>query len=176
MFKFSLPTLQRTLSSFFLVILLIISISLKSLANDSATEARKTHLEDIFIWKMSDELKLSAKEEKEFTEILKKLNKEKSELNKKIQMMADDLTENTPDATLKAYKKLIQDYNQCAIKEFEAVQKLLGNKKFVQYLKVKNELSNKMKSILIGEKVSTDKRETASKPLPKPKVIVEKAD
>jgi predicted transcriptional regulator len=175
MFKFSLPTVQRTPLSFFVFILLIISISLNSFANDNATEARKTHLEDIFIWKMSDELKLSAKEEKSFTEILKKLNKEKSELNKKIQMMADDLNENTSEATLKTYKKLIQDYNNCALKEFEAIQKLLGNKKFVQYLKVKNELSNKMKSILIGEKIA-DKRETASKPLPKPKVIVEKGD
>ena len=175
MFKFSLPTFQRTSLSFLILILLIISTSLNSFANDNATEARKTHLEDIFIWKMSDELKLSAKEEKSFTEILKKLNKEKSDLSRKIQMMADDLNDNTSEATLKTYKKLIQDYNNCALKEFEAVQKLLGNKKFVQYLKVKNELSNKMKSILIGEKI-TDKRETASKPLPKPKVIVEKAD
>jgi predicted transcriptional regulator len=175
MFDFSVTTVQRTPISFFVIISLIISISLSAFANDNATEARKTHLEDIFIWKMSDELKLSAKEEKAFTEALKKLNKEKSELNKKIQMMADDLNENTSEATLKSYKKLIQDYNQCSIKEFESVQKILGNKKLVQYIKVKNELSNKMKSILIGEKV-VDKRETASKPLPKPKVIVEKAD
>lgn len=175
MFNFSLPTELRKPSSFFLSLLLVTLISLNTFASDNATEARKTHLEDIFIWKMSDELKLSAKEEKAFTEVLKKLNKEKSELNKKIQMMADDLNDNTSEATLKTYKKLIQDYNQCSIKEFEAIQKLLGNKKFVQYIKVKNELSNKMKSILIGEKVS-EKRETASKPLPKPKVIVEKAD
>lgn len=177
MYNFSLPTfLNKTSSLVILIFTFLNFISFQALANsEAATEARKTHLEDIFIWKMSDELKLTAKEEKAFTEILKKLNKEKSELNKKIQAIADQLNDNTPEATLKTYKKLIQDYNQCAIKEFEAVQNLLGNKKFVQYLKVKNELSNKMKSILIGEKVQ-EKRETASKPLPKPKVIIEKSE
>ena len=60
------------------------------------------------------------------------------------------------------------------MEELESMKKLLGDKRLVSYLKIKSELTSKMKSILIGEKAS-DKREEA-KNLPAPKVIVERGD
>lgn len=149
-------------------------ISIPSLAANE-TELRKTHLEDIFIWKMSDELKLSAKEEKEFTEVSKNLNHKKSELNRQIQEMTATLSESSSEADLRKYKKLLQDYNEVSIAEFDSIKKILGAKKFVSYLKIKSELTGKMKSILIGEK-NTDKKEINSKSLPAPKVIVERGN
>lgn len=139
---------------------------------NSEVEAKKTHLEDIFIWKMSDELKLTAQEEKQFTEINKSLNKKKSEINKKIQDYVQNLKETDSELTLKNYKKLIQEYNQITISEFDSIKKLLGTKKFINYLKIKNELTSKVKSILVGEK-NAEKDEKKSKQLPPPKVIVE---
>lgn len=144
--------------------------------NASATteaELKKSHLEDIFIWKMSDELKLTASEEKKFTEIHRTLNKRKSELNKKIQESIINLKDKDNEQSLKAHKKLLQEYNQLSITEFDLIKSLLGSKKFISYLKIKNELTSKVKSILIGERANESKKE---KSLPPPKVIIEKGD
>ena len=72
-------------------------------------------VKSFFIWKISDQLKLTANEEKQFAEINKSLNKKKSELNKKIQEAVQNLNENDTTAQLKAYKKLVQNYNQISI-------------------------------------------------------------
>ena len=143
-------------------------------AASNEVETRKTHIEDIFIWKMSDELKLSAAEEKQFTEISHQLNKKKLELNKKIQDLVQSLNEKSNETNLKEYKKLLQEYNQVSITEYEQIKKIFGVKKFISYLKIKNELNSKMKSILAGDK--PDKKEASDKALPQPKVIVEKPE
>jgi hypothetical protein len=159
--------------SFFLLLFSLLIFSNKAIsANEN--DARKTHLEDIFIWKMSDELKLSAREEKQFTEVSKNLNRKKTELNHQIQQLTQALPENGSDAELRQYKKLLQQYSQLSVEEFDAMKKLLGPKRFVSYLKIKNELTSKMKSILIGEK-SSEKKDVP-KNLPAPKVIVERGD
>ena len=154
------------------VIILFFSIPAFTL---NETEARKSHLEDIFIWKISDELKLSAREEREFTEISKSLNRKKAELNRQIQELTQNLSETVTESQLRQYKKLLQQYNDVSITEFESIKKIFGPRKFVSYLKIKNELTSKMKSILVGEKVS-DKKEINTIVLPVPKVIVERAD
>lgn len=171
MFKFS----PLTNSTFLFILIFSISFNANSSNTTTATEAelKKSHLEDIFIWKMSDELKLTANEEKQFTDIHRALNKKKSELNKKIQESIQSLKEKDGEAALKAYKKLIQDYNQLSITEFDSIKNLLGAKKFISYIKIKNELTSKVKSILIGERMADNKKE---KDLPPPKVIIEKGE
>ena len=156
----------------YLVLILILSFSIRSFSTNNEAEIKKTHLEDIFIWKMSDELKLTAQEERQFTDINKQLNRKKSEINRKIQSSIQNLSEVDSDAALKKHKKLIQEYNDISVSEFESLKKLLGTKKFISYLKLKNELNSKVKSILIGEK-SAERDERKSKVLPPPKVIVE---
>ena len=155
-----------------LALMIIICFSICSFSSSNEAEVKKTHLEDIFIWKMSDELKLTAQEERQFTDINKQLNRKKSEINRKIQSSVQSLSEADSDIALKKHKKLIQEYNDLSVSEFESIKKLLGTKKFISYLKLKNELNSKVKSILIGEK-SIDRDEHRSKVLPPPKVIVE---
>jgi hypothetical protein len=157
----------------FLVLIFIFSINAYS---SNEAELKKSHLEDIFIWKISDELKLTAKQEKQFTEISKSLNKKKSELNKKIQEAVQNLKTTDSETQLKSYKKLIQEYNQISITEFDDIKKILGAKKFVSYLKIKNELNTKLKSILVGDKLADNKRDANAKPLPSPKVIIERSE
>lgn len=158
--------------SYLLSLLLIFSYTI-SYAAPAESDERKSHLEDIFIWKMSDELKLTTKEEKKFTEIHKALNKKKADLNREIQDSIQRLNDNSTEAELKKYRRLIQDYNQISLAEFDSIKTLLGDKKFVSYLKIKNELTSKVKSILIGDRTA-EKKET--KKLPAPKVIIEGQD
>jgi hypothetical protein len=138
----------------------------------SESDIKKTQLEDIFIWKMSDELKLTAQQEKAFTELSKSLNKKKSELNKQIQDAVQNLGSKNQEADLQKYRKLINEYSQLSVKEFDSIKRLLGNEKFTEYLKIKYELTSKVKSILVGDKPADKKDQPVS--LPPPKVIVEK--
>lgn len=142
----------------------------------SESEIKKNQLEDIFIWKMSDELKLTAQQEKTFTEISKDLNRKKSGINRQIQETIQSLNAKNQEPVLQKYRKLMGEYNQLSLKEFDSIKKLLGTQKFAEYLQIKNELTTKMKSILAGEKNgdrATEKKDAQAK-LPPPKVIVEK--
>lgn len=156
----------------YLALFFILSFAAHSYSSNNEAEIKKTHLEDIFIWKMSDELKLTAQEERQFTDINKQLNRKKAEINRKIQTSVQNLRESDSDAALKKHKKLIQEYNDISVTEFNSLKKLLGTKKFISYLKLKNELNSKVKSILIGEK-SVERDDNKAKALPPPKVIVE---
>ncbi len=145
-------------------------------SDESKNRAKKNYLEDIFIWKISDELKLTAKEEKSFSEIIKNLNQKKTDLNRKIQTELEALNSKAADVQLKKYRQLLQEYNQLTITEFDSVKKIFEAQKFIQYLKLKNELTNKMKSILAGEHSDSSKSSESSsdKKLPLPRVIIEK--
>lgn len=161
----------------FLIFLILAALfSRQVYSSQIEAETKKTHLEDIFIWKISDELKLSVEQEKKFTEINRSLNKKKSELNKKIQEAVQRLSAMSTDIALNKYKKLIQQYNQISLTEFEAMRQLLGTKNFISYLKIKNELTTKIKSMLIADKLGDSKKAAGNKPLPPPKVIIEKRD
>lgn len=156
-----------------LILFFLLSLPIVSFAT-SELETKKTYIEDIFIWRMSDELKLTASEEKKFTEIHKELNRKKSELNKEIQDVTQRLA--GPDETqVKKLRKLIQNYNQISLDEFDAMKKLLGLKKFAEYLQVKSELTSRVKLLLSGEKTNDkDKKEASNTKLPPPQVIIEK--
>lgn len=142
----------------------------------SDLDTKKSYLEDIFIWRMSDELKLSAAEEKKFTLIHKELNKRKAELNKAIQESTQALDQPS-EAQIKKLRQSIRSYNELSLSEFDSMKKLLGLKKFAEYLQVKSELTNKVKSLLSGEKNGDKDRKESANPnskLPPPQVIIEK--
>lgn len=158
-----------------LVVLLLSLLSFTAFAQAASDNTiKRNHVEDIFIWKMSDELKLSAKEEKAFTDINKNLNRRRAELNKKIQDLVSKLNESGDESALRDYKNLILEYNQLSVTEFDSIRKLLGNRKFVSYLKIKSDLNIRLKSILAGERPS-EKKEAKVK-LPPPRVIIEKSE
>lgn len=159
---------MRALFLFFLLMAPILSFGASS-----ELETKKTYIEDIFIWRMSDELNLSASDEKKFTEIHKDLNKKKSDLNKEIQEITQSLS-NPNEAKVKHLRKVIQSYNQISIEEFDSMKKLLGIKKFAEYLQVKLELTSRVKSLLSGEKVNDKEKKEEGAKLPPPQVIIEK--
>ncbi len=158
-------------------LLLILLLSSTATAAPADTDVKKTYLEDIFIWRMSDELKLSAQDERKFTDIQKNLNTKKSDLNKKIQEVTQQISDESKaqskktEALLKQYRRLLVDYSQLSLSEFDSIKKLLGAKKFSEYLYIKNELNNKVKSLLVGDK---DKKENPAPQLPPPQIIIEK--
>ncbi len=127
-------------------------------------------IEDLFIWKISDELKLSTSEEKKFGEIFKKLNKKKSDLvHEHDDIMARLAKVEGKDLkdVLKKYRDNLAETNKIPMQEFDEIKKLFGEDRIAKYLQVKRDLTNKVKNLL------TEKTERKESELPPPKVIEE---
>ena len=161
--------------SFFTVLLIpIFFLSLPSFA-ESAPTPKKNSVEDIFIWKVSDELKLSATEEKKFADIHRDLNKQKMQLAAQLQKLSFQSKENPQlpksraTVIIKDYKKTLMAYNNLSVQELDKMKALLGDIKFLDYLAIKQDINLKLKSLVLGE----DSKPKPAK-LPPPQIIEEK--
>lgn len=158
----------------FLTVLFSILISLPTLAQ-IAPAPKKNSVEDIFIWKVSDELNLSAADEKKFADIHRDLNKQKTLLSMQLQKLSFQSKENPglskarASEIIKDYKKTLTAYNNLSLQELEKMKSLLGDKKFLDYLAIKQDINLRLKSLVLGE-------EPKAKPtkLPPPQIIEEK--
>lgn len=140
----------------------------------SIAEVPKSKVEELFIWKMSDELSLNPGEEKKFSEMVRDLNQKKTDYNQQMQTQLDLMkvakTEKEKSQSLASYKKALQSYNGLSEEEITRAQKLLGVSRTVQYLQVKQDLTNRLKSLLANPEAIGTKKAA----LPPPNVIEEK--
>lgn len=182
------------LSVFILVFLVFTALS------THAEELRPANhkFEDLFIWKVSDELKLSVPEEKSFSDLIRSLNQRKSSLNDQIQATLKKISAASPassastagaanvastasaevaaknahkksmDKTLSEYRSELKALNNLNIEEIDQVKKILGSERAAQYLVLKNDLANQLRSKLMNP--DTDKSKAD---LPLPKIIEE---
>ncbi len=139
-----------------------------------ATAAEKRNkLEELLIWKMSDEMKLTPVEEKKFSGIVRDINKRKSQfsqdLQKSVEKMNAAKTDKEREDMLIQYRKGLQQYGRMAEEEFDRLKPLLGPGRMVQYILIKQDLTNRIKTMLLNPEASE-----TTKPLPQPKLIEEK--
>lgn len=150
-----------------LFILILVLFSFQAFA-----EEKKNQLEELFIWKTSDELKLSTSEEKKFTDIVKSLNKRKAELNQSLHDSVDRLatlkTTKEKETELGKYRKVLGTYNKISEEEYDKLKPILGTERLVQYLKIKQDLTGRIKSML-----ANPEKEKQKPQLPPPKVTIE---
>ena len=148
-------------------------------------------VEELFIWKMSEELDLSPKEEKIFSDKFRELNAKKNGLNNQLQQLVQNDSSpsdlNKAKDFLKKYQSLLTMGNRVGVEEVEAMAKILGPERTVRYLRIKHDLSGKVRTLLSqpsstrtapaistsqkGAEDSAKNKEGGS--LPPPKVIVE---
>jgi hypothetical protein len=158
--------------SFFIILFTFIFLSLQAIAADKPA-VKKNSVEDIFIWKVSDELKLSASEEKKFADIHRDLNRKKFDLSVQLQKLSKNsdaaVSKAKASEVIKNYKKTLIEYNNLSVQELDKVKELLGDQRFLEYLAIKQDINQKLKSLVLGE-------ETKLKPskLPPPQIIEEK--
>lgn len=135
--------------------------------------SKKNQLEELFIWKISEELKLSAVDEKKFSEALKKLNLQKQVLSQELEELTAGLINAKTDPErkikFKSYRKALLSYNTLAVTEVDQMQSIFGIQKLAKYMEIKMDLTNKVKSLLLN----ADKTQQEKKPLPSPQVIEE---
>lgn len=136
-----------------------------------ASQKTKLQLEDLLIWKISDELKLTPDQEKKVSEIIKTINKKKTENNSEIESLTKQVIksedEKSKNKAFSDLKKKLQQHGALASEELELIKGAVGIKKLGQYLEVKNDISEKVKSLIMP----SDKK--GGKKLPPPKVIEE---
>lgn len=150
-----------------LLIIILILFSFQAFAED-----KKNQLEELFIWKTSDELKLSAAEEKKFTDLVKSLNKKKSELNQSLHDSVDKIAgakTKEKEAELAKYRKDLGAYNKISEEEFDKLKVILGTERLAQYLKLKQDLTGRIKTML----ANPEGAKAPEKKLPAPKVTIE---
>lgn len=152
-----------------LLIPLFFNLSLRAQTAPSQA-AKKNSVEDIFIWKVSDELKLTAVEEKKFADIHRDLNKQKLQLSALLQKLSFQSKENLQlsksksTEVIKDYRKTLIAYNNLSLQELDKMKSLLGDKKFLDYLAIKQDINLKLKSLV----------QTKPSQLPPPQIIEEK--
>ena len=169
--------------TFLLKIILLFAQSLWAQIPASPSQDRSGRVEEILVWKISEELKLAPKEEKKISEMIRNLNIEKSEkalvIENLQQKMSGELSAKDSKSILAQYKKALADYNQLSIDEIQRVQKILSLPQSVRYFSVKAGLSNKIRAILgynsrnehhTSSDVPAVNAEKAA-PLPEPKII-----
>jgi len=141
--------------------------------------ASKNRVEELFIWKISDELKLSIPEEKKVSDLIRKLNEKKSksgdDIQENLKRLAEAKALKDKEKLLAEQKRLLRSYNDLSLEEADQIQKILGVNKAAQYFVLKNELTNKLKTVLLSPENSkaTEKIEKAEKLAP-PLIIEEK--
>jgi hypothetical protein len=128
--------------------------------------------EDLFIWKISDELKLTQKEESVVSEIIKDTNKKKQQSNAELEALYKKLNEETSESGKKSAFNKIRALHKAqlniTLEELDRLNKGVGLKRLGQYLEVKRDLSEKIKNVWS----QTEKK--GDKVLPPPKIIEEK--
>jgi len=158
-----------------LVICVILSgiLYLKPVSATEQVEKQKRRLEDLFIWKISDELKLTIQEEKNVAELIRKTSELKNTNNARMNELIKKLSLNQSKQSLNEHKKLMTEYHQINLNEVESIEKAIGFEKTIRYILVKNDLTQKVKSILATGEVAPVTPSSAAKPLPQPKIIEE---
>ncbi len=149
--------------------ILILALQFPALAND------RNKIEELFLWKISDELKLSVPEEKALGEFVKSQTEKKNKLSEQIQESLKQISlagsdQKKTEKLLLEHKKILKAYNDLALQEVEEIQKKLGAHRAGQYLVLKNDLTNRLKTLL----ATPEKSATPAAKLSPPQIIEEK--
>lgn len=136
----------------------------------AAPSEKRNRIEELYIWKMSEDLKLSIQEEKSFSDLVRSLNQRRITANQKISDITRSLqSEKSPakvEQLLNQYQKALDEYAAVSSDEIQSMRKILGSNKAAQYLVVKSDLNERLKTLLASP---SDKQ--PERALPRPRVI-----
>ncbi len=115
-------------------------------------EKAKSRLEELFLWKISDSLELNATEEESFRNQFKLLSDKKNKAAQEMDRLTAELEGQTDLAkisrSLKGYNDQLMEYNSVQAEEIKVMRRVLGDRRFSQYLILKRDLNQKFKNLL----------------------------
>ena len=117
-----------------------------------STSKERSRLEELFIWKTSEELKLDPKVEIKFTETIHSLNTRRRAANTKMDAalasLAQAKTKDQAEKALNAHRAALREVQAVQTTEIEKLRPLLGPEKLAQYIVVKSSILEKLKTML----------------------------
>lgn len=167
---------------------LILCSSFSGLVAVSAQGAdNRAKLEEMYIWKISEELKLTSQEDREFAKVVKQINSARAQANDSLKAHLNSANEELrknqsgfsaqkSDKWLKEYKRLLTQYGKLSTDEIDKIRKVLGQDRAVRYFALKSEMVERFKNLLTpqaqgGEKADGDPPSVIKT---QPKIIEEK--
>ena len=154
----------------------------------SVSAFAQNKVEQLFLWKISDELKLNVQEERKLISIVQALNQKKIRLTLQMEKQADLFVKATSNGervmTFQAYERTLKEHNQLNLEELNSIKALLGLERLSKYLYIKKDFTEKVKSLLVTQDKSEKDTITSNsneeeppkkllKSLPPPKIIEE---
>lgn len=123
----------------------------------------RSRLEELFIWKASEDLKLPPQDESKFTDIIKSLNVARRAAGEEMDAAYKDLeaakTKAEAEKALARHRAALKQVHAVQTTELDKLKPLLGPEKFARYLVVKNTLLEKLKTMLSSTPSATPKPE-----------------
>ncbi|MEZ0390736.1 MAG: hypothetical protein ACAH59_00875 [Pseudobdellovibrionaceae bacterium] len=120
-------------------------------------------------------MKLSVPEEKAFSDLVRALNQKRHDANENLQNVLKKMVEaknlKEKQKLLSEHKRYLKNYNEVSIEEVERVERLFGSERATQYFILKNDLTNRLKSLLAAPDRNSAPAESKLEP---PKLIEEK--
>lgn len=117
-----------------------------------ATSKEGSRLEELFIWKASEELRLQPEQESKFADTIRDLNarrrKATDALETTIAALANVKSKAESEKLIAIYRNQLRDVHAVQLAEFDQVKKVIGPEKLAKYLVVKNNLTDKLKSLI----------------------------
>lgn len=140
----------------------------------ASPDKNRNRIEELFLWRVSDSLNLSATEEAEFKKIMNKVREDRTKRSAQVEEVLKNLEKETDakgrDKLLIQYKNAVKSYNASHLEEIEQIEKLLGSERLARYLVLKDHLLNKLKGALADASLRDKSLKTKVKD---PKIIHE---
>lgn len=148
-----------------LTIILIVVLLGPAFASAEAPSGRR--LTELFLWKLSDELGLSADLEKELQQAVFALEDERAQAQLAVERALKEAETATPKArgkALAAYGTALAKAQGLGADELKRIRRLLGDERAVRYFVLKRDFALKLKELL-------SERGKGARELPPPKII-----
>lgn len=156
------------------------STSPTPVSQETLVERERRRLEELFIWKMSEELKLPLEKEKPFADAMRALNREKAKANLEVNRALDAITKAQAladpaksriavEKAVKTYEKAVRSYGQLPIREVAKMRTLLGAERLGRYLTAKAQMAEKLLALSAREDVVNERPAPTSGPSASPK-------
>ena len=147
-----------------------------TVSQEVLVQREKRRLEELFIWKLSEELKLPVETEKAFAETIRSLNREKTRASLAVNeaLTAIEKSQEGDRAISKAivakavarYEKAWRAYGALPLREVSRMRAILGPERLGHYLVAKSQMTEKLKALAAREALESE----AATPTPSAKV------
>lgn len=111
-----------------------------------------TRLEELFIWKASEELRLPPDQEAKFADTIRELNARRRKVNEamehSIQALNGAKTKAEAEKLTAAYKAQLKEVHAVQLAEFDQLKQIIGVEKLARFLVVKNEITDRLKALM----------------------------